>query len=114
MSDTEANAPLSHYANFPAETRTTPPIDQLIRNLVPSGRHRDILNLLDNRVTWSAVKHWRKGRRGTPRWVVERFQALIAPALELQPGPGIEAGKYNLPTIRNKHLIYSPNKKGAP
>ena len=32
------------------------------------GRHKNLIAALAGRVTWGQVKHWRKGRRATPRW----------------------------------------------
>lgn len=42
-----------------------------------SGRRRTILAVLDNRVTWGAVKHWRKGRRRAPQWALQAVLSTI-------------------------------------
>lgn len=48
-----------------------------------SGRRRTILSVLDNRVSWQAVQHWRKGRARAPQWALV---AMLA-ALERKRGP---------------------------
>ena len=62
----------------------TPPMDRAIRGLVPSGSRRAILALFDNRATWSAIRHWRKGRAKPPQWAVDILKARAAPILELE------------------------------
>lgn len=73
-----------------AQNRVTTPVvaptlahtfDMLCRAV--SGRRRTILAVLDNRVSWQAVQHWRKGRARAPQWAVV---AMLA-ALERKRGP---------------------------
>jgi hypothetical protein len=59
-------------------------MDRAIRALVPSGRRREILELFGNRVTWGAIRHWRKGRYKPPQWAIDRLRTRIAPILELE------------------------------
>ena len=60
------------------------PIDIAIRRLVPSGRRRDVLALFQNRATWSAVCHWRKGRVLPPQWAVDLLRAYVAPVMAIE------------------------------
>ena len=60
------------------------PIDTAIRRLVPSGRRRDVLALFQNRATWSAVCHWRKGRVLPPQWAVDLLRAYVAPVMAIE------------------------------
>ena len=66
------------------EYNLTPPMDRAIRVLAPSGSRREILALFDTRVTWSAIKHWRRGRAKPPQWAVDYLQSRVAPILELE------------------------------
>ena len=44
------------------------PMDAAISSVVPSGNRRAILAIFENRITWGAIRHWRKGRRTPPQW----------------------------------------------
>ncbi len=92
--------------NVHEKTRIPTKFDAAIRALFPSGRRQEIIDALDNRATWSAICHWRKGRRGPPQWVIDRLRKRVAVLDELTPGPGLVAGKYNLPTIRDRAITY--------
>ena len=87
------------------EAKRIHPFAQAIRAAVPSGRRADIRALFHNRVTWPAIDHWRKGRRGPPQWAIEcveaKGRAILDPLASVSPGPG-NLGKYNLPSIRAK------------
>jgi hypothetical protein len=51
------------------------------------GRHRGVLSLLGNRVTWAYVRHWMTGRRPIPPWaravLADYLRSRAAVALEL-------------------------------
>lgn len=79
--------------------------DAAIRQLVPSANRKDTLALFHNQISFSGLRHWRKGRRSIPQWAKD----LVAEALahgarryeqslaELQAAP------------RVSHLGYAPN-----
>ena len=60
------------------------PMDTAIRRLVPSGRRADVRALFQNRATWSAICHWRKGRVKPPQWAVDCLRDYIAPVLAIE------------------------------
>jgi hypothetical protein len=60
------------------------PIDRALRRLVPNGSRKAILALFDNRVTWSAIRHWRKGRALPPQWAVNCLRDYVAPVLAIE------------------------------
>lgn len=57
-----------------------PGFKELVAQLEPiaPGRRRRILALLDNRVGWSAVRHWLEGRNKPPRWVRQCLAAELS------------------------------------
>lgn len=85
LDDTAESSPQKHPGSFQVYT-VTPAIDRAIKALVPSGRRREILALFGNRVSWSAIRHWRKGRAKPPQWVVDQLQQrYAAPIMEIEP-----------------------------
>ena len=99
-------SPQSHLGPFPKATRIRTAFGRAIKAAVPSGKREDIRALFLNRVSWPAIDHWRKGRRGPPQWAIDcvaaRGLAIMDPLSEVKAGPGIQAGKYNLPSIKEK------------
>lgn len=52
-----------------------PPFEIALRAVAPGRSHREIVrDLLGNRASKSALKHWRKGRRAPPQWVCDIIQ----------------------------------------
>lgn len=86
----------SYPADLPQERGYPPDFESLLRHLVPSGSRRAIMAVLGNRASWSAICHWKKGRRRVPQWVRDRIAqeshriALAAMAL---PPPIPEKGR---------------------
>lgn len=76
-------ARVGYIKNLAGLVRPHEKFDAALRLLVPDGDHKSILALLDNRVTWSAVKHWRKGRNAIPEWVNARIAQEIEPLEKL-------------------------------
>jgi hypothetical protein len=68
--------------------KPTTPFEQAIRAFVPLGTQAEILALFHNRVSWSAIRHWRAGRYGPPQWAIDCLNERIASVPPLQPGPG--------------------------
>jgi hypothetical protein len=64
------------------------------------GRHRGVLSLLGNRVTWAYVRHWMTGRRPIPGWarllladyLEGRARVALDLAAELRAEPERKAG----------------------
>ena len=52
--------------------------DRCLLTLVPSRNRVAIRQLFNNRASWSAIKHWRKGRRRVPDWAREALSGQIA------------------------------------
>ena len=52
--------------------------DTAIRALVPSGRHNEICALFDRRVSYSAIKFWRYGKRPLPQWARDMLYARLS------------------------------------
>ena len=73
----------------PANTPTTD-FERAIRLFVPLGTQAEILALFHNRVSWSAIRHWRAGRYGPPQWAIDclRERAASLPPLKAGPGKG--------------------------
>lgn len=85
---------------MPETMRTPPTIRDLARAaLGPHALRKEIIAALGNRVTWSAVKHWHKGRRKPPQWAVDLLlskatdPAAIARQITLQADPDAHAAK---------------------
>jgi hypothetical protein len=88
----------------------TPPMDRVIRVLVPSGSRREIRALFGDRVSWSAIKHWRKGRTKPPQWAVDRVRQHAAAIFELQDAS--EPGAALMAWIAKNGRPHRPKGKG--
>ena len=53
-----------------------------LRYLVPLGDRKSILALFENRVTFGAVHHWKKGRRHLPQWARELLTKKLRAEIE--------------------------------
>lgn len=63
-------------------------LEQAIRLLAPGASHNAVATqLLEARVSWHAVRSWRRGRRAVPQWVIDALDAK----LEAQTRPALEA-----------------------
>lgn len=93
-----------------AKMHVTSDFERALYTLFPSRRHDEILAFFDRQVSWSAIKHWKKGRAQPPAWVVGRLQdaarkaadAILAPAAGLVPGAG-HNGAYGARHWREYH-----------
>ncbi len=71
-----------HLTPVSLKPRPLTPIDVAIKRLVPCGTRRKILALFEHRCSWSAIKHWRKGRHAPPRWAKELIGKALARGAE--------------------------------
>ena len=68
----------------PVSLQAAPPlITDMIRALVPSGKHADIMALFEYRTTFGTIKGWRKGRRRAPQWAIDLCVRRLARSAEL-------------------------------
>ncbi len=75
---------LTEYLDRPRKGGALPQqIAMAIRLAAPSGRRKDVLAILDNRVAWDTVRGWRSGKRSAPYWAIERFAAALRPHVEI-------------------------------
>jgi hypothetical protein len=74
-----ANARADYLSQLPKLSRPHEKFDAALRLLVPDGEHERIVALFDGRVSYSAIKHWRKGRNAIPIWVQERITQAMQP-----------------------------------
>ena len=51
------------------------PFGLVLRVLIPSGSIRESVALFDGRASWSAIEHWRRGRRQAPQWARDIIDA---------------------------------------
>src|ERR1700722_5634373 len=100
MNESPACGLPKHPNRSPVPSGSVAALNKVIRAFAPSGSHREVLALFHNRVTWSAIQHWRKGRRHVPQWAIDCLMQRAEPILKLTSGPGSVVGKYNLPTMR--------------
>jgi hypothetical protein len=78
----------------------TSPFNRVITSMLRVRSAAEIRAILDNRITWVAVHHWRSGRRRPPQWVLERLAEVIRAdaaqlltelaAVETQRAPGTQ------------------------
>ena len=94
MAEQEANesaagSPVMVPAPIPENRRTTA-FDRALRALIPLGTQAEILALFHGRAAWSAIRHWRAGRRGPPQWAIDclRQRAALVAVIEAGPGRG--------------------------
>ena len=77
----DVGAPQMH--SVPAEI-----FDAALRELIPSNNRKAITELFNHRVTFFAIRHWRRGRRRVPAWaaaiVKEKISADNRRRLELE------------------------------
>jgi hypothetical protein len=80
--------PQKHLCPASENMRTGEIVEHAIRVFAPSGSRADILALFQNRASFSAIQHWRKGRREPPQWAVDLLQTRAAPIMRLKAGVG--------------------------
>ena len=68
----------------PVNLQSAPPlIADMIRTLVPNGKHADIMALFEHRTTFGTIKGWRKGRRPAPQWAIDLCVRRLAHSAKL-------------------------------
>ena len=92
-------SPQSHPKTFATSTCTAA---EAINGVVPSGNYAELRTLFQNRASIESIRKWKRGERNMPQWAIDILQARAAPSMRLKTGPGLQAGKYNLPSIKEK------------
>ncbi len=59
------------------QNMVTPPIEQALSVLGLHGRRRELMALLQHRITRGAIIHWRKGRRPAPVWAIKTLRSAL-------------------------------------
>lgn len=108
---TQQSSPQSHPATFAASTCTAA---EAINGFVPSGSYAELRALFKNRASIESIRKWKRGERHMPQWAIDILQARAAPSMRLKTGPGLQAGKYNLPSIKEKARLQSAGLDSRP
>lgn len=67
------------HTQLDTKINVAPTIRDLARAVLPPPvLRRDILAALNNRVGWSAIQHWEKGRRRVPQWAIDALLSRAA------------------------------------
>lgn len=82
MPSNKASARIEHLAS-PNGERATPLIADVIRVLVPSGSHAELVALFEHRTTIDTIRQWRHGRRPAPQWALDICARRLAPIAQL-------------------------------
>lgn len=94
-------------------TAVPPAIAIAIRALVPSGQHKAIEALLDNRARYGTIKHWRYGRRATPQWALDlvaiKLERISKALRKEKAAPGRAAGQINIATWHARKKEKAPD-----
>ena len=80
------------------------PFDAAIRQLVPDGNRKATLALFQGQVSFSGLRHWRKGRRSIPQWAKDMLATELAHGarrytqarLELEAAPDTRQMAHNI------------------